>query len=84
MFLEKPVQVLIIVEHSTISMLGYLEDTLSNVRLPNIDWNVTQMLWTKLERNTINVSQMESKNTKSNWIKNRKSVQIKNRKSNQV
>ena len=48
------------------------------------DWNVTWMRWPELERNTLNMSRTELKNTESNWIRNRKLNQNENRKSNQV
>ena len=42
MFLPKTISVLRIVEYSTISMLGYFEDTLSNVGLPEawLEWEL--------------------------------------------
>ena len=40
-------------------MMDYFEYTLVNVGLPEIDWNVTQIMWLESERNTLNVSQIE-------------------------
>ena len=55
-------------ENTTISLLEYFEDTLSNVGLPEAWLRRDSNFVTRLKINTLDVSQIESKKQVHNWV----------------
>ena len=91
LFSPKTISVLRIVEYYTMSMLGYFEDTLTKVGLPEAWLECDSDDVTQIENNCVKrvSNQIEKwvkscQNRESNWIGKTESNPVKNRESNQV